>query len=926
MALAFVQGTESLATMTILAAIIEPQQKLMSNLLEMSGSQWDVAEDSKVAFAESLGAHYDRQVRAIIAYNGTLEKAFLGEMEKLLSGRKLHNCLPASQHTIQVCSLGFRMVSAAAGLCHELLLAPHSRYPWKLFGLAASMGPEAFAEHVAHEPSCMLDEWSRAFVSFYEGRLDSAEAVADLFSTGLMVALDTAQIEARHSGIRRRILKSSLQTHAQTVQAASAEFVFARMAALRRETERLAGASPTPSGNAKVGARNPAAANKRRGGGGPWRAFVHMQYAGKGKADLKKASAEYKALDAHQAEELVALGKLGTQAHRAGHQSFGPTSRELTRLRRKRLRSELEDEAGIAAKAALARQCGEAGAPDSERALALAQATTGDQLVPRAMPPWETYMITTQALAARMDLLRRSMCSEMASSLSAWAQQQVATTDTGLASGLPSDVSAAMTIAPSGLAPVRRWHWRNPSTMDIAARAVSTRGELAVGKALKGALRDDWDRKHRTIAHDSRPRLGTVKQKTTLCCEAGVCLCSTEGRALRFLSQRLAEVVRAVCPQDSEMRADLGKGKLGYLLTGTHVGEGDGRENDAALADSALACAGAVQVFLHVSAHYMSPFRPTFQVMHLLKLQGRRARCKAVPVWQTQWEALGNLDRNQKWALRLFRLCEIGPPLATFTLETQEYNEVVGECPEWVFWHGPDDSARSRRIRFGGLGDSKADKGDDEAGNESEEDAGDAPGDAGREELSDEDGDAIDLWLNSDDGGDGDPLPSEGTEEPESPAHAGQQQVAASSDEPPPPLVGEDMPDRHQAAQRGSRRDAEVYFMVPGGDIRYYSKLNRFSAVCEHADHTGRCRREKVAHGSNASAGQGRPLGYLMAWLAAGEKHASRREHMAFETTISFEERAAGRAALRQISGAEQLFAAERPRRPNEGEEPESHP
>ena len=70
--------------------------------------------------------------------------------------------------------------------------------------------------------------------------------------------------------------------------------------------------------------------------------------------------------------------------------------------------------------------------------------------------------------------------------------------------------------------------------------------------------------------------------------------------------------------------------------------------------------------------------------------------------------------------------------------------------------------------------------------------------------------------------------------------------------------------------------------------------------------------------------GQGRPLGFLCAWLLADLEFAGESEddHKAFKP--SFEQRQLARAELAAMEGSEWLFRLERPRADNEAaDEPE---
>lgn len=134
-------------------------------------------------------------------------------------------------------------------------------------------------------------------------------------------------------------------------------------------------------------------------------------------------------------------------------------------------------------------------------------------------------------------------------------------------------------------------------------------------------------------------------------------------------------------------------------------------------------------------------------------------------------------------------------------------------------------------------------------------------------------------------------------------------------------------PQRGQAAQRGSgTRGAaeEVLFACEGGVLTFYESSGNFAATCDNPAH-GRCiltRTSKASERSNRR-GQGRPLGYLAAWLATNDQD-TREEHRAFMPAIE------ERRRLRQEYSASVAFKAlessERPPRAGEEEEPESVP
>lgn len=85
-------------------------------------------------------------------------------------------------------------------------------------------------------------------------------------------------------------------------------------------------------------------------------------------------------------------------------------------------------------------------------------------------------------------------------------------------------------------------------------------------------------------------------------------------------------------------------------------------------------------------------------------------------------------------------------------------------------------------------------------------------------------------------------------------------------------------------AGAAARRGAAVTLQCPGGSISYYPSKQAFEAVCQCRDH-GRCVLTRTRRGKQRRAGApvegGRPVGFLAAWLAAGEGLSSKDEHWA---------------------------------------------
>lgn len=911
----FVEQPDGLAKLTILTGVIACQQRLMQQYLEAAGASWEKHEDAKAAFADSLGMQSGREYRVLLACRGVYEQEFIAGLGSILVDDTMQKSLDESQHTASMCSLCFRLVSCAAGLCHELLIARRRRYPFRLFAAAASLG-DLTLEGLEEERPCLMDPWSRAVLAHYKGRLGSDEARADVLSTASQVCVDTAQIEARHSGIRRRVVKASVQTHVQQVQHASADFCLAFLSRERQRLQHLVpaiGGGPDQPGGAGADASE---RKRKRGGGGPWRAFVHQECAGNRKADLGQLATEYKALEEGRMAELVALGECGTRAHRAGHSAFGPTAREADRARQKRLRAREDEEASAVAKTVLRQACGaEASIAKGAASLALLPASSTVD-APLALGSWEEYLAQTKALAKGLDAARKAIEKEGAAALARWAQAQTELGARPLSGVVSTSQAAGFVAQPPRDSTFRSWQWRPVDTTAAATRAVSVDGQRSIGQSLRAALEQDWRGHHKMVCHDDVESISD-KKVPSVCFDAGVCLCTGSGRALRLLANKFIQVAKDICPASSALRVDLVECKLAYLLTG--VSPTEPPQHGQACTPPLPAVDFQTLVLLHVAAQSLSPFRPTFQRMVLNDLVAGKASAQAALEWLTLHEALQGLDRELRWTLRLFRLVDSQAPVADFRADRQEYLEIALVMPEVPFWSGPADCRRSSTYRF--PSDQRKDDTDEEDQGAAGDNKEDEPGgvDSESEGASD-----MDPWARSDieeagpPGGGGMEEAPAGSQEASQVGQVANAGDAADSREEMAP------PPQDEGGRRRRRTEPDVIFSVPGGEIRYYSGIRRFAAWCHIEAHGRRCRREKVAYGGRHGA-QGRPLGFLMAWLATGENYEGQAEHMGYEIAIGFEARRVGRATLADIGGSEMLFAHERPAREGE-DEPFEHP
>ena len=163
--------------------------------------------------------------------------------------------------------------------------------------------------------------------------------------------------------------------------------------------------------------------------------------------------------------------------------------------------------------------------------------------------------------------------------------------------------------------------------------------------------------------------------------------------------------------------------------------------------------------------------------------------------------------------------------------------------------------------------------------------------------------------------------PNAGGLEPDMEAQPAQ---VAEPDQPAQAVVEPAQPvDPAQAADKKRRVDLAVprakgeaterILVEMFGDIRFNSK-GYMRAVCYQHEPIGSCMRQRTCR--SAVPGRGRPIGQLTAWLVAGEKYATSKEHIQ-SAVSSHQDRIAARKLFYNLPGGHffaQEFEAEKER------------
>ena len=243
--------------------------------------------------------------------------------------------------TEQNASLVFKTMARVEAAIFDLLLRRYSTYPLRLLdllleprSLEVTEEAEISAVQLLTAPSCCLDTFSEHIRTVFPNvrALMGLQCQALLRVTLQTIVGTTFRVETLHS-VNLRRLKARAMSHGITVSdvALTHTAVCAPLSVATLEAHaarRTRKAEKVPSAKKDKGSETE---QKRRGGGGSWRAFLHTAVAQEGaKKGFKKAadfSQQYQNLSVDERRRLKDIGKAATALHREGLDAFPATAR-----------------------------------------------------------------------------------------------------------------------------------------------------------------------------------------------------------------------------------------------------------------------------------------------------------------------------------------------------------------------------------------------------------------------------------------------------------------------------------------------------------------------------------------------------------------------------------------------------------------------
>lgn len=833
-----------------------------------------------------------------------------------------------------LCQIAFQVVS---------LQRLHENYPWRVFTVLSAGDSRQKAQKMKFDQPCRFDAWTQELLNTYDA-LDSDDCLADLAGTMLMHEVEMASVEAGHSGVRRCIYSHSCHCPQVAAQSTNADWIMRKVRTLSTKLGQSKGKAPGKKNEAAQGTPR-GRLGKRRGGGGPWMAFIRDKVLGMKASDIDMTSlsVEYHALNADQKASYAAAGAVATALHRQGSsKAFGATSREAERAHRKRaLEAEVQS---------MCDAPGDQGAdPHGRRkAICLMSQQAAAQGSPESSS-WGRLRVFKEALALerQADLQhQRAMQGRLVAFQEGRAQAIVSAACDELGSlKARSGESEACSSSSSKLVALR---W---TAVDIPRRvreALKLQPSLHASQSLRNRLASTWHRVNMTTQTVEMPVLAKVAPKEVArpCQQAGRCICSGMGKVCKDFANRLRALVVKACAPNSAEQVRLQQAEIAICLVGLSKEQVD------------KTCAPDLpppQIrLLHIGTCSLSPWRLMFEV---LEVKGAFAidpmDAKPPPRIQARFTGdfvghydFDSFDLSLSWGVSVYGVVfeeRMVPWFVPCEVTLERLATSSSFVPFWTPW-----SRRRRRTQAPTGWARLLDPGFEDAAHEAEVEE-----DAAFEEAANEEGEVEEEAVGAaqSDGGSHDDSSSSSSErsggaesevdlqegvgaadgaDSESDRSVAElvDQVLAQHDPAPPPSPPPPPPDVPQAvvapALRGPRQGGETIRVPASAGMLVAYSYSRMGALCRLPGHVD-CKKERVLHAGRNRA-QGRPLVFLHWWLSRGFDHATAEQHLR-DTQCSFQDRVEARANLHAVAGAEELFHKERPQRDDgEGSEPERCP
>eukprot|EP00971_Amphidinium_carterae_P350440 6491543-Amphidinium_carterae.1 len=591
-------------TLILLRQAVEPLRVLLSHHFDMSGENFEVRQ--RAIDAKNLtrpGESFSkRDFMITLAASNKFEQAYFDQLHLLRTDIQQWSVVSERSHTNAFRALAFKICSRQGALIWQLVGVTHVTFPCRMFSLLRNPG---LATEIINTPDCVLDSWSLQLRSLHPS-LSGPAFQQLLLAHALSMVTNISSIEARHATLRR-LLTSRTQTWGMRLPTVSAQWLLHGLRK-RRFSKLLARAQKSTAPSTRKLKRaetlwyNFLRVNlclsqfptkvvkqlkRKHIGGGTFRAFISRVFSGKKgcRPDFRGVSADYWEHVRNQDASFLQDKAVGRAArHVAYHKgsqnrssNFGPSQRSLQRVAAKNAQKLLwertknldgNDRSKALVEFAAFRGMG----LKALVAMARSQHKQDGQALMRA---FEENM---QEIVAYQTSLGQEALSKIAAALPGMQLSKDTLTP------VPSELGHVFEVHPPDTEKVSE-------SMAWAAASHTTN--------VASAFQQQWLLNHKTVECDKCEPIGDPPPQPKVCREAGRCLCSSEGTILKAIKASVLD----------NMRKRFKGKQRSMLMDGQVVLQLSGKSRDCSNTEA------HVQHWLYVSAMYLRPFRPTYELL-----------------------------------------------------------------------------------------------------------------------------------------------------------------------------------------------------------------------------------------------------------------------------------------------------------------------
>jgi hypothetical protein len=482
--------------------------------LKVSGTEWEKKQQK--AMLDTGNRHY----RILKAFDSKDTEELFQNITELMfdEGR----WLLLHRHDERVQLQAFVTISRCIAMAHQLVYCRNKNYPYKTFD---ALRDDSQFQQLQEYSACELDGYTANLVDFYGTRLGNPMSRSELELALALGDTDTNSTERIHSVNNRKLAGRSL-THKLDLATMSAHYV-GRHARGPTAIGKDDVPASTGSGSKRPLLQGGAQAKpkKKRGGGGAWRAILHIT------AEGQQFDVEYMAHLSHRFHNLSdmerdyynELGMLGTNLHRSRGNAF----EKRTKVRKRAASAPTKFGLLLPGSQQLE-------VADGEGEVALAahsSALSGQETI---------YLSAKEVLAAERGKVRARQ--RLQNSIVKDVEAICDRDGTGLAQSFGLDSTGRAAVLPMQGSQLH-WYVPTATVLDNASKYLAT--------STLEASTWDWRSGHRCIMHRDCEPLGKVPTHRRLCWEAQGCVHKGDGRLLHSFQS-------AVIQQDRRLKKHLG--------------------------------------------------------------------------------------------------------------------------------------------------------------------------------------------------------------------------------------------------------------------------------------------------------------------------------------------------------------------------------